>query len=228
MDAYGGRTSRAFGIDVDAGDGEIERWFLAATLFGHRISATIVEQTFREFDQAGVARIDQIRERSWENLVDLLDIGGYVRYDFRTATRLQKLAGRMHERYGGRVATIARKARGYPELRDALDALPGWGPVTVGIFLRDLRGVWPDAEPPLDPRAVEAAGHLGLLAGAAEPLAQVAGIARAAGMDPRDLEGGLVRLALAHAARMAGCPGGPECAALTRSTRDRPAATGGR
>ena len=30
----GGRYSAELGIDVDAGDAEIERWFLAATLFG--------------------------------------------------------------------------------------------------------------------------------------------------------------------------------------------------
>ena len=32
----GGRYSAELGIDVDAGDAEIERWFLAATLFGTR------------------------------------------------------------------------------------------------------------------------------------------------------------------------------------------------
>jgi hypothetical protein len=31
-------------------------------------------------------------ERSWDNLIGLMDAGDYVRYDFRTATRLQQLA----------------------------------------------------------------------------------------------------------------------------------------
>jgi hypothetical protein len=35
----GGRFSAELGIDVDAGDAEVERWFLAAALFGTRISA---------------------------------------------------------------------------------------------------------------------------------------------------------------------------------------------
>ena len=34
----GGRYSTELGIDVDAGDGEVERWFLAVTLFGARVS----------------------------------------------------------------------------------------------------------------------------------------------------------------------------------------------
>jgi hypothetical protein len=161
VNKFGGRVSRALGIDVDAGDDEIERWFLAATPFGTRISTTIVEQTFREFEQAGITRIDQARDIAWEDLVDLLDIGGYVRYDFRTATRLRTLAATVHERYGGRVTAIAAEYDAYPALRGALDDLPGWGPVTVGIFLRELRGVWSAADPPLDERAGSAAAHLG-------------------------------------------------------------------
>ncbi len=38
---------------------------------------------------------------------------------------------------------IGRRHAAYPELRAALDALPGWGPVTIRLFLRELRGVWP-------------------------------------------------------------------------------------
>jgi hypothetical protein len=34
----GGRFSAELGIDVDAGDAEVERWFLAATLFGTQCS----------------------------------------------------------------------------------------------------------------------------------------------------------------------------------------------
>jgi hypothetical protein len=35
----GGRYPAGLGIDLDARDAEIERWFVAATLFGTRISA---------------------------------------------------------------------------------------------------------------------------------------------------------------------------------------------
>ncbi len=95
----------------------------------------------------------------------LLDDGGYARYDFRTASRLQALATTLDGRYGGEVAAIGRRFPDYAGLRDALDALPGWGPVTVGLFLRELRGVWPGAEPPVDDRAAHAVRHLGLSRG---------------------------------------------------------------
>ena len=43
----GGRYSAELGIDVDASDAEVERWFLAATLFGARISARVAERGVR-------------------------------------------------------------------------------------------------------------------------------------------------------------------------------------
>jgi hypothetical protein len=42
----GGRYSAGLGIDVDAGDAEVERWFVAATLFGSRIPACVAERAF--------------------------------------------------------------------------------------------------------------------------------------------------------------------------------------
>ncbi len=47
VDTLGGRYSAELGIDVDTGDAEIERWFLAATLLGTRTSAAIADRTFR-------------------------------------------------------------------------------------------------------------------------------------------------------------------------------------
>jgi hypothetical protein len=139
-----------------------------------------------------------------------------------TATRLQTLAERVHDRYDGRVMAIAREADTYPALRDALDALPGWGPVTVGVFLRELRGVWPGADPPLGEHASRAVRHLGLLTGADEPIGEASRLARAAGLDVRDLESGLVRLDLRHAARMADCPCGTGCTVLVERRQSGP------
>ena len=209
----GGRFAAELGIDVDAGDAEIERWFLAATLFGTRISASVAERTFRELAAAGLARIAQAREVPAAELVGLLDAGGYARYDFRTAARLNKLSEVVCDQFGGRVASISHAHPSYPELHAGLAALPGWGEVTVRLFLRELRGVWPGAQPPLDERAADSARHLSLLASGAV-LSNLAGLASTAGLDLRDLESGLVRLALGHHRAMASCPGGQACAAL--------------
>jgi hypothetical protein len=211
---FGGRYSRELGIDVDAGDDEVERWFLASTLFGTRISARTAERTFHQLTQAGINRISDAGGRDWDTLVALLDAGGYARYDFRTATRLQSLSQMVGDRYGGDIGGIGRRCTDPAALVALLDDLPGWGPVTVGLFLRELRGIWPGALLPLDPRAAEAARHLGFLTGR-EPdaLTRIGHIARQAGHDPRDVEAALVRLDLAHR-RTKECPGGHRCVLL--------------
>ena len=56
---FGGRYSSELGIDVDAGDAEVERWFLASTLFGTRISARIAERTFYDSPMAWAMLVDQ-------------------------------------------------------------------------------------------------------------------------------------------------------------------------
>ncbi len=136
-----------------------------------------------------------------------------MRYDFRTATRLHDLAAPVRDRWGDSAAEIGRRLTDPDALAAALDDLPGWGPVTVGPFLRELRGVWPGARLPLDRRAAEAATHLGWLTATDGALEQVGAIAVRAGFDARDLEAAPVRLALRHR-RLAGCPGGRACVGL--------------
>jgi len=213
VETLGGRYSTQLGIDVDRGDDEIERWALAATLFGARISANIAERTFAVLEQAGVRSIADAGRRDIGELIELLDAGGYARYDLRTAERLHGIAGMLDARYGGRVTQVLDV--GADELWAALDALPGWGQVTVGLFLRELRGVRPEIEPPLDARALRAAEHLNLLPrGRGAGVRQLLDAARAAGLDVRDLEAALVRLSLAHDHHTAECPGGARCSAL--------------
>jgi hypothetical protein len=76
-----------------------------------------------------------------------------------------------------------------------------------------LRGVWPGAQPPLDERSAPACGPLEVLPSGGL-LAGLARLADVAGVDLRDLESGLVRLALGHGRAMASCPGGQDCAAV--------------
>ena len=183
VEQLGGRYSTELGIDLDADDEEVERWFLAATLFGARISAQIAARTFHELERAGIRRIADADKFSRDDLIVILDAGGYARYDFRTATRLEDLAKVVTERYDGRVAEFGRRYTDPGELEGALGELPGWGAVTVGLFLRELRGVWPGAQPHLDARAAEAARHLGLIApGTKGELARITHLAELRGM----------------------------------------------
>lgn len=216
VETLGGRFSAEMGIDLDRGDRAVERWLLAATLFGMRISTAIAIRTYRLMAQAGVGTLADVQARSWDELVELLDRGGYVRYDYRTATRLQNLAATLH----GRGIDALRKGT-LDQTRAALDALPGWGPVTVSLFLRELRGVWPGVDPPLDDRVIKAARHVGLLGARDQPLEGLQAIATQAGLDLRDLEASLVRLWLAHHRHFQRCTGGSRCYELSDEHLDR-------
>lgn len=201
----GGRFSLELEIELDRDPREVERWALAATLFGNRISTTVAMRTYRVLARSGVRTIEDAGRRIRSELVLLLDEGGYARYDERTASRLIALAAAIGERYGGRLARLGEQVEDPVELERALRDLPGWGPVTVHAFLRELRGVWAGAAVPLDDRTMRAARHLKL----PSRLEALASFAAAARLDVRDLEAALVRLSLSH--DLTSCPGGEEC-----------------
>jgi len=200
----GGRYSLELGIDVDGGADEVERWALAATLLCDRVSTAVALRTFRVFEGAGVGTVAAAGDRRREDLLELLEGGGYARYRERTASRLQMLATAVVDRHGGRLALLGEGLESSYELERTLTALPGWGPVTVRAFLRELRGVWLGAAPRMAKGSVRAAEHVHLPT-TLEGLGSLAFVH----LDLRDLEAGLVRLALCH--DFASCPGGEEC-----------------
>ncbi len=199
----GGRYSLELGIDVDAGVDEVERWALAATLLGSSSSTAVALRTYRVLRAAGVDTIGAAGERSREELVALLGIGGHDGES--EATQLQALAGVLANRASGRLSTFCDGLTAQDQLERNLESLPGWGPATAHAFLRELRGVWRAAEPALDERAAAAAAHTHL----PTTLDALASLSTVAELDLRDMEAGLVRLALCH--DFAVCPGGEEC-----------------
>lgn len=218
VETLGGRFSVELGIDLDAGGAAVDRWLLASTLFGTRISAQTAMRTYRVLNNAGIRCVTDVVDPTYDELVALLDAGGYARYDFRTATRLRQLADAVLQRFAGSVACLAT-VTDPRSVEKTLDALPGWGPTTVRVFLRELRDVWPGARPGLDDRTVHAARHLAVPI-SREGVAQVEVLqtfARRAQLDVRDLEAALVRLALAHR-DMRACPGGQRCSMLSGET----------
>jgi hypothetical protein len=163
--AVGGRFSTELGIRVTSGDSsELFKWLLAATLFGARISENLAKRTYREFARAKLVSPRTLLRRGWDGVVEVLDRGGYARYDFKTATKLLELSTALMDRYGGDLGKLHAGAADSVDLaRKIKELAKGIGDVTANIFLRELRGVWHKAEPPLSEPALAAAVELRLL-----------------------------------------------------------------
>jgi len=161
----GGSYSQELGIDlVSLNPTDLFKWFLASLLFGARISEVIAIRTFGEFQREGLDSAQKVLERGWDGLVEVLDRGGYVRYDFKTATKLLEVCRNLLEQYEGDLNLLHRQSRDARDLESRLKELgKGVGEVTVNIFLRELRGLWEKANPPLQGFALEAALNLGLV-----------------------------------------------------------------
>ncbi len=137
------------------------KWFLASLLFAKRISAEIAKKTFRRFLNEGLDTPEDIISAGWDRLVQILDSGGYVRYDFSTATSLLETMEKLRNDYGN-LEELHRRSENPRDLEKRLQEFRGFGPVGVNIFLRELRGIWSRAEPEPSKIAVEMARSLDL------------------------------------------------------------------
>jgi len=172
------------------------KWFLASVLFAKRIRAATAKETYFYFEQEELTSPDAILQAGWDRLVEVLDSGGYTRYDFSTATNLLGIAKTLKEKYGS-LERLHAESSSPSDLEIRLQEFKGVGPVGVSIFLRELRGIWEKAKPNPSPMAVITAQRIGL--------------------DPEDVEryeSQLVRLNLEYCKkhRSSECPLGNNCA----------------
>ncbi len=163
---FGGGYAAALGIELDSLRPEnIYKWFLAAVLYGARISESLATRTWHEFERSGILAPQYILDTSWDSLVKILDRVGYARYDYKTATKLLVVNRALLADYAGDLNTLHAAATDPVDLEQRIMALgKGIGPTTTGIFLRELRGRWEKAIPPLSPLALAAAKTIGFLA----------------------------------------------------------------
>jgi endonuclease III len=165
VEEFGGTYSKALGIDLASGKvTEIYKWFIASILFGARISEAIAINTYREFEKAGIVSPQKVLDAGWNKLVKILDRGGYVRYDFKTATKFLEVNDTLMQQYQGDLNALHHSAKDSSDLELRLKSLgKGIGEVTANIFLRELRGIWRKAAPLPSEPVIHAANELGVL-----------------------------------------------------------------
>ena len=131
---------------------------------------------------------------TWEQRVQALDEGGYVRYDERTATMLGETAGMLGDMYSGDLRRLREAAGRDPDReRKLLDQFKGVGEVAVNIFFREAQLAWPELYPFADARTLASAKALGL---PADPK-KLAGLVRGRRQFVR-LVAALIRVELEH------------------------------
>ena len=137
------------------------KWFLASLLFAKRISAEIAKKTYHRFEEEGLTTMEDILAAGWDRLVQVLDSGGYVRYDFSTASNLLSIMTELEEKYGS-LEELHKQSSGPIDLERRLQEFKGVGPVGVNIFLRELRGIWEKAKPKPSKMAIKVAQRIDL------------------------------------------------------------------
>jgi endonuclease III len=133
--------AKELGIDLASGrEDEYFKWFLACLLFGKPIQQEVAKRAYLELVQEGLTSPEAILKAGWDKLVEVLDRGHYVRYDFSTATKLLDVSKAIKEKYGS-FGALLKQSGTVDELSARLQEFKGVGPKTVEIFLRDMKPV---------------------------------------------------------------------------------------
>ncbi|MER7898784.1 endonuclease [Streptomyces sp. NPDC096046] len=188
--AHGRTYAEEAGIRLKDTPQPLYRLLVLSHLLSARIRGSIALATARALHGAGLRDPRRMARAAWQERVDALGRGGYRRYDERTATQLGDAAELLNDRWGGDLRRLRAEADGeVPELRRLLQEFPGMGPAGADIFLREAQGVWPEAAPYLDAKALQGAERLNLpkepkrlvaLAGDTDPAVLAAALVRAA------------------------------------------------
>jgi endonuclease III len=134
-------AAKDLGIDLSSRkESEYFKWFLACLLFGKPIQQEVAKRTYFEFVNEGLTTPAAILRAGWDKLVEVLDRGHYVRFDYSTATKLLDVSKALQDNYGTLTALFQQCAT-QDEIASRLQAFKGVGPKTTEIFLRDMAPV---------------------------------------------------------------------------------------
>ncbi len=129
-------------------DKELFKWFLASILFGARITETIARNTYMTFERYKLLEPRKILKAGWDFLVNpIMREGGYVRYDFKTSTKILRNCDTLIKDYEGSLRKLHKEAKDGKDLENEIMSFYGIGPVTTNIFLRELRPFWEKSNP---------------------------------------------------------------------------------
>lgn len=160
-----GRTF-AEDLGIDARRNEPSPLFcllISALLFSTRISHHIASKSASILFERGWTTPERLAATTWDQRVQALDEGGYVRYDERTSTALGETTRMLIDVYQGDLRELRAVAERDPAReRTLLDEFKGVGKVAVNIFFREVQLAWPELFPFADEKTLACAKKLGL------------------------------------------------------------------
>ncbi|RPE46852.1 hypothetical protein EDD90_10227 [Streptomyces sp. Ag109_O5-1] len=163
LTGHGQTYAREAGVKLRDTPQPLYQLLVLAHLLSARIRASVATDAARALFDDGMRNPKRMSKATWQQRVDALGKGHYRRYDERTATQLGEAADQLLERYGGDLRKLRDAACGdVDECKRLLRELPGIGPAGADIFLREAQGVWPEASPYFDSKALQGAARLGL------------------------------------------------------------------
>ncbi|MEU5990247.1 endonuclease [Spirillospora sp. NPDC047418] len=159
-----GRTfAEEAGITLKDQPAALFKLLVLANLLSARISAEIAVSAARELFEAGGGTARGMGRLSWQDRVDALGRGHYVRYDESTASRLGDTAEIVQDRYKGDLRRLAiESGRDTGKAAGLLQEFPGIGPTGADIFCREAQAIWPWLRPYIDDQVKKGADRLGL------------------------------------------------------------------
>jgi len=150
LDEYGTTYAHEAGITLRDKPSPLYQLLVLALLQSTRIRADIAVSAARELFSAGYRTPHRMVEASWQDRVDALGRGGYVRYDESTATRLGEGAQLLLDTWHGDLRRMRAPHR-------EVQKFPGIAETGADIFCREAQDVWPRLRPFFDQRALDAA-----------------------------------------------------------------------
>lgn len=129
--------AQELGIDLGSSDEtEYFKWFLACLLFGKPVQQSVASRTYSELINKGITSPEDIQQAGWDRLVEILDEGHYVRYDYSTADKLLDVSAAIKEH--GSFSDFLNECKDAEDVSSRLQEIKGVGPKTVEIFMRDM------------------------------------------------------------------------------------------
>lgn len=160
---HGTTYAKQAGISLADKPSPLYQLLVLTTLMSTRIKADIAVDAARELFEAGWRTPKAMLESTWQQRVDALGRGSYVRYDESTARHLEAGAKLLLDRYHGDLRRMREEADGDLDvLRGRLTDFPRIGEVGADIFCREVQAVWPEVRPYFDRKALAGAERAGL------------------------------------------------------------------